>query len=123
MAEYYSLEILRRSRGISQKRYDEAMQRLQRWVKRDKGRLQSPSKGANTARAVLLLRDLDMELKQHEAGSLDALVLELTQSGVITGKHLLDLVEDNLGGQSSLLRKELEDYANRDSWAVSDQAC
>jgi hypothetical protein len=115
MAEYYSLEILRRSRGISQKRYDEAMKRLQRWVTRDKGHLQSPSKGANTARAVLLLRDLDMELKQNEAGNLDALVLELTQSGVMTGEHLLDLVEENLGGQSSLLRKELEDYANSDS--------
>lgn len=107
LAEYYSLEILRRSGGISQKRYDQTMQTLADWVKRDKGRLRSPSSGANTARAVLLLWNLQQELLQSESGSLDDLVQEMVRSGRITGKTLLQLTEAAQGGQSQLLRKAL----------------
>ncbi len=107
LAEYYSLEILRRSGGISQKRYDDAMRTLADWVKRKKGRLKSPSSGANTARAVLLLWNLQQELQQSESASLDDLVQEMVNAGDITGRALLELTEKALGGQSTLLRKAL----------------
>lgn len=107
LAEYYSLEILRRSGGISKKRYDDAMHGLADWVKRKNGRLRSPSSGANTARAVLLLWNLQQELQQSESASLDDLVQEMVNSGDITGQTLLELTEEALGGQSTLLRKAL----------------
>jgi hypothetical protein len=107
LAEFYSLEILRRSGGISQKRYDQTMRTLADWVKRDKGRLRSPSSGANTARAVLLLWNLQQALIQSESGSLDDLVQEMVHSGEITGETLLSLTEAAQGGQSQLLRKAL----------------
>ena len=110
VAEYYSLEILRRSGGISQKRYDEAMQRLQRWVKRDRGKLKSPSKGVNTAYAVLLLGELNQELRQNDAGSIDWVISQLVDSGDFTGAHMLELIESSLDGKPSLLRAQLPDH-------------
>jgi predicted metalloprotease with PDZ domain len=107
MAEYYSLEILRRSGGISKKRYDQTMQTLAAWVKREDGKLRSPSSGADTARAVLLLWNLAEQLKQSEVGNLDDLVTEMADSGVITGQHLLTLTEAAIGGKSNLLRKAM----------------
>jgi len=107
MAEYYSLEILRRSGGISQQRFEQTMQQLAAWADRDDGQLRSPSSGANTARATLLLWNLAEELKRNEAGNLDLVVQELADSGDITGRHLLILTETALGGQSTLLRKAL----------------
>jgi hypothetical protein len=107
MAEYYSLEILRRSGGISRKRFDQTMQTLADWVEREDGKLRSPSKGADTARAVLLLWNLAEELRQTEAGNLDSIIREVADSGVITGKHLLTLTEAAIGGQSALLRKAM----------------
>ncbi|HET6564970.1 MAG TPA: hypothetical protein VFG52_06110 [Xanthomonadales bacterium] len=107
LAEYYSLEILRRSGGISQKRYDQTMQGLADWAKKDKGRLHSPSSGADTARAVLLLWNLQQDLKQNEISSLDELTRQLMKSGKVTGQKLLELTEAAIGGQSQLLRKAL----------------
>lgn len=109
LAEYYSLEILRRSGGISQKRFEQAMQGLAGWAEREHGQLRSPSTGPHTARAVLLLWNLAAELKQNEAGNLDYIVQELADSGNLTGQHLLSLVEEALGGQSALLRKAMKD--------------
>lgn len=107
LAEYYGLEILRRSGGISRKRFDQTMQWLADWAEREDGQLRSPSSGPHTARAVLLLGNLAAELKENEAGNLDYIAQELADSGDITGQHLLLLVEEALGGKSTLLRKAL----------------
>lgn len=120
LAEYYSLEILRRSGGISQERYEQTMQGLADWVKRDKGQLRSPSSGADTARAVLLLWNLQQELIQSESSSLDELVQDMVHSGRITGAALLALTEEALGGKSQLLRKALAE-AHPDREAEADQ--
>jgi hypothetical protein len=107
LAEYYGLEILRRSGGISQKRFEQTMHWLADWADREGGRLRSPSTGPHTARAVLLLWNLATELKESEAGNLDYIAQELADSGDITGQNLLLLVEEALGGKSTLLRKAL----------------
>ncbi|MDZ4730389.1 MAG: hypothetical protein SH820_10665 [Xanthomonadales bacterium] len=115
LAEYYSLEILRRSGGISQKRYDQTLQGLADWARKEKGRLRSPSSGAHTARAVLLLSNLQQELKLNEAGSLDDIVQQLVDSGDITGQRLLLLTEQALSAKSTLLRKALAQKADSHS--------
>jgi hypothetical protein len=121
LAEYYSLEILRRSGGISQKRYDQTMQTLADWVKRDSGQLRSPSHGAHTARAVLVLWNLQQELMQRESGSLDDLVREMVHSGKITGATLLQLTEEAQGGKSQLLRKALAEAETETDPEVADK--
>ena len=72
MAEYYSLEILRRSGGITRERFDDSMDELEAWARRGNGTLKSPSTGPHTARAVMFFRDLQRELRDNKAGRLDA---------------------------------------------------
>ena len=107
LAEYYGLEILRRSGGISKKRFKQTMQQLAGWVAREKGKLTSPSSGANTARAVLLFNGIQDELRQHDAGSLDSVVRKLMAADTIGSGQLLILVETALGARSETLRQAL----------------
>jgi len=111
LAEYYSLEILRRSGGISRKRFDQAMAMLDDWAEREQARLESPSTGAGTARAVVLFNQMQLELAVHDAGSLDRLVRRLLASGNIEGAQLLTLSESVLEGGSVTLREALDAWA------------
>lgn len=83
LAEYYSIECLRRSGGISERRYAEAMQRLSSWAKRAPSLFTARSSGAVTARAVLTLRDVDAELRGATAGkaNLDDVARRLAKEG------------------------------------------
>ena len=82
-AEYYALLTLKRSGGLSQKRFDRALSTLENWVARDGGRLNSPSKGVDTAAAVLELHRQAQRLEA--AGSnIDQLVQRLLQDEKIT---------------------------------------
>ncbi len=80
LAEYYSLLILKRSGGISQQRFERSLERQARWVAEADGKLASPSKGADTAAAVLLLHELATEL-QAEGKSIDAVAGALVERG------------------------------------------
>ena len=99
LAEYYSLDILRRTGGISQGRFDAALASLEEWADRDGGRLAHPSKGADTAYAVLVLHELAGSLEQH-GESLDTLVHELLDRGLNAGE--LEAVLAGLGVDHSL---------------------
>ncbi|MFT4822815.1 MAG: hypothetical protein ACI9DH_001048 [Halioglobus sp.] len=101
-AEYYSLLILKRSGGISAKRFDQALAGLATWVAKDKGKLNDPSKGADTAAAVLMLHDLATELL--EGGSdIDNLVTQLANTQPISQQSLVRLATDLLGHPSRVL--------------------
>lgn len=73
LAEYYSLEILRRSGTISNERYRTAHTELQSWGRRTKELCATRSKGSNTARAVGVLVETNTEIKKatREEASLD----------------------------------------------------
>jgi len=108
LAEYYSLETLRRSHGISNKRFQQSLRQLSAWVKQEKGHLTSPSSGANTARAVLLFDQIQRELAAHKAGSLDAVVRKLLAADAVDGAHLLGLVEAALDSRPEWLHQALK---------------
>jgi hypothetical protein len=83
LAEYYSLEILRRSGAISDKRFAKAHAALAAWGK-DSAPLDSArSSGAITARAVGVLRAIDEEIRHASGGrgSLDDVVRQLADEG------------------------------------------
>lgn len=63
LAEYYSLELLRRSNTISERRFDAALARLAKWSGATKCAATDQSSGAQTARAVLVMRALDLEIR------------------------------------------------------------
>ena len=81
IAEYYALELLRRTGGISQSRFDGALLTLERWAERENARLAEPSTGANTAFAVLVIADLAAQL-QAAGTSMDELVISLLDKGL-----------------------------------------
>jgi len=75
-AEFYSLEIMRRSGTISERRYKIAMSKLQQWGTDIKKLRVKRSHGPITARAVLLMKELDNEIKKitGNTASLDDVV-------------------------------------------------
>ena len=87
LAEYYSLEILRRTGGISSKRFEQALNTLSGWADRQGAGLANPSTGADTAFAVLKLHGLAEELSRR-GESLDAVVTELLAADRLTGAGL-----------------------------------
>jgi len=80
LAEYYSLELLVRSRGVSKRRHAAALDDLAR-----RGRSErlagKRSSGAETARAVAVLRDLDAHIRSETSDrvTLDAVVAVLAR--------------------------------------------
>ncbi len=103
LAEYYSLVILERTGGIRHRRFEHALTWLENWADREHGKLSDPSTGPDTARAVLLFHDLDVELAA--AGqSLDAVVAELMQ-GRVSAQQLRSLTVAKLGHPSKVLER------------------
>lgn len=92
LAEYYSLEILRRTGGISEQRFHDALDMLSDWSARDGGRLANPSTGSDTAYATIQLHDLAHRLDRR-GDSLDAVVRELLATGPVSGRRLAAILE------------------------------
>ena len=109
LAEYYSLEILRRSGTISEKRYRTAFSKLESWGKGAKSLCAEPSTGAVTARAVTILARLNDEIRKKS-----------------DRKHNLDDVMRRVAGSQDkvsigLLRKIVADLAGSESEVLSDK--
>jgi len=82
IAEYYSIELLRRSNTISERRYDAAFARLAQWSAGQKCVATDRSQGPRTAHAVLVMRALDQQIRSATQGksSLDTLVAALVDA-------------------------------------------
>ncbi|MEM9621543.1 MAG: hypothetical protein AAF993_07845 [Pseudomonadota bacterium] len=106
LAEYYSLLILLRSGGITQSRFDKSLAQLERWADRNKADLKHPSSGAHTARAVVLLHELDKEL-QTQGADIDKVTRTLLARDEISPGMLRQVTEELLGEPSATLTKYL----------------
>ena len=82
-AEYYSVETLRRSGGISERRYNQALADMQHWAKRAPTLFKKDSKGATTARAVLVFVAADREIRKmtNDRKGLDDVARALAKDG------------------------------------------
>jgi predicted metalloprotease with PDZ domain len=102
VAELYSLEMLRRSKTLSKRRYDRSLARLA-----ERGSavtdLEVPrSTGDVTARAVTVLHALDLEIRQATAGAagLDGVVARLAEQGGEVDAARLRLLSEQVAGAS-----------------------
>jgi hypothetical protein len=103
LAEYYGIEILRRSGGLSQTRFDLALASLEKWAESASATLAHPSSGANTASAVLLFHALNQELLAN-GSNLDAVVEQMLERGPkVTRRGLVSAARRSLGRRSSVL--------------------
>lgn len=107
LAELYGIETLHRSGTISDARYARAFEHLESWSNAEAGCLRArKSTGPDTARAVLVLRALDRELRAATSGqmSLDDIFRDLVAAGpAVDERKLRHAVEDRLGGRSRVL--------------------
>jgi len=108
LAEYYGLEILRRTGTISGQRFEDALSWLADWSDRNEGHLADPSTGANTAEAVCLFHALNQELKAAGA-SLDQVVIELFAEPDPNRHRLRGSLRKRLGHPSPILDSALAD--------------
>ena len=74
LAEYYSLELLRRSGTITSRRYEKALAELSEWGKTANGLCGAASTGPTTAKAVGVFVALNRDLRRNSAANLDTLV-------------------------------------------------
>ncbi len=99
-AELYSLEALRRSGGISEQRYKQALKHQSQWAKRSQTLFGSHSNGPTTARAVLALRAADAEIRSVTAGkaSLDDVARKLaSERGTVSLVRLQKAAQEVAG--------------------------
>ena len=95
LAEYYSLEVLRRSGTISEQRFEKAHADLAEWGAEVRNLEVDRSHGPITAKAVGVLRDIDRSIRSDSAGthSLDDVVRALAAEDVpITRERFNELV-------------------------------
>ena len=101
LAEYYALEILRRSRTISNDRFDDAIKKLARWGRQSDALCTDVSTAATTARAVSVFASLHKELTETTKSSktLDEILRSLVaKDGLIGVNDLRETTTELLDG-------------------------
>ncbi|WPC03734.1 hypothetical protein SBP02_13190 [Pseudomonas benzenivorans] len=111
LAEYYAIEIMRRAGGLSEERYQKIRQQLSKWSKPVKSLRGKRSTGPVTARAVLLLQELDREIRQatqdSQPRSLDDVTRGLMRLDKVSTQDLIDISESVMGAPSEVLDTRL----------------
>jgi hypothetical protein len=95
LAEYYSLEVLRRSGAISESRYQKALRQLAEWGREAPSLDVERASGPVTARAVGVLLDTDRDIRRNSGGtrSLDDVARALAaEDGPVTVQRFEELV-------------------------------
>jgi hypothetical protein len=112
LAEYYAIELVRRAGGMSEDRYQKVREHLIGWSKPVKSLRTNRATGPVTARAVLLLQELDREIRQKTKGSsqprsLDDVTRGLMRLEKATTKDFIEITENVMGGRSKVLDNRL----------------
>lgn len=112
LAEYYSLETLRRSGGIGERRFQEAVEDQGNWGRRAPNLFVNESSGATTARAVTVLAAVDREIREATGSkaSLDDVARELARRRGTVSLALLQSLATKAAGRpiTALDRVRLE---------------
>ena len=106
LAEYYSIELLRRGSAITKRRYKQAMNTQEEWASQASGLCGDKSTGPVTARAVTVLDALNREIstKTKRKSNLDDVVRQLSEQGQkITLTTLRATVKDILNSDAESL--------------------
>lgn len=109
LAEFYSIELIYRAGGMTDDRHDKVYQWLSNWGGKVRTLRGEQSNAEITARAAVLLRALDTELREASKGerSLDDLARALRQHRAVSTADLTAEAEKLLGGKSKVLATPL----------------
>lgn len=105
VAEFYSIELLHRTGGTTDARYQRTRDMLKRWSRGVKRLIVPRAHGPVTARAVLLFMDLDKEIREATNGekSFDDVTRLLMEKRRVDTDDLLAAVHEVLGRDSVTL--------------------
>lgn len=109
LAEFYSIQTLRRSGGVGQKRYEQAMENLTKWARRAPTLFAKSSTGPTTARAVLVFQQADVEIRSLTGGaaSLDDVARKLAADrGEVSLTQLQEIAQQVAGKPLRSLQRE-----------------
>lgn len=109
LAEFYSIQTLRASGGIGQRRYEQAMESMRRWAVRAPSLFVKTSNGTTTARAVLVFQAVDAEIRKltNNAASLDDVARKLaSERGEVSLSHLQAVAQQVAGKPLHSLQRE-----------------
>ncbi|WP_237064891.1 hypothetical protein [Microbulbifer guangxiensis] len=109
LAEFYALEILRRSGGISDDRYQEALEGLEEWGQKSRSLFRKRSSGATTARAAVIMAAVDREIRSasDNRASIDDVARGLAKErGKVTLAQFRRLAEKAAGKPVEALSEE-----------------
>lgn len=111
LAEYYSIELLRRSGGLADDRYQVLQDSLTKASAKVTSLRGAQVDGPTIARAVLLLQALDREirLQTHNQRSLDDVSRAMMRLNSVSTQEFVQLSESVLGGSSKVLQTKLLD--------------
>jgi hypothetical protein len=108
LAELYSLKLLVRSKTVSRRRYAKALDRMEEKGRGVAGLARKDSSGALTARAVVVLDQVDQEIEAATDGasSLDDVVSRLcAEHGVVTSERFRSIAEEVAGRQLAVFAR------------------
>ncbi len=102
LAEYYAVNLLYRSGGMSEKRYQETLDELAQWGSEADSLLVERSSGAVTARAVGVLEHLDRQIRKASGGRacLDDVARELAAARGRVSLERLNMLANEAAGES-----------------------
>ncbi|NWA00790.1 hypothetical protein [Pseudomonas gingeri] len=109
LAEYYAIELVRRAGGMSEERYQALQAKLARVSHKVTGLRGDQVSGPTVARAVLLLQELDREIRQRTGNqhSLDDVSRAAMRLDTVTTHEFIQLSESVMGGSSKVLASDL----------------
>ncbi len=109
LAEYYAIELVRRVGGMSEERYQAVCANLSKWSSQVSSLRSESASGATTARAVLLLQELDREIRQRTENqrSLDDVSRGLMRMDVVSTKDFIEVANGLMAEPSEVLDSAL----------------
>lgn len=109
VAEYYAIELLRRSGGLGDDRYESVRKHLRQWSRKVDSLRGEHATGPVTARAVLLMQDLDKEIRLRTDGkhSMDDVTRALMRLDKASTRDFIEISENLMGGTSDVLDSKL----------------
>lgn len=109
LAEFYAIELLRRAGGMTEARYMKVREGLLDWGSKVRSLRTERSSGELTARAVVLLQDLDEEIRRASENrrSLDNVVQGLMRLDRVSTDDFIQISENVLGRRSKVLSTRL----------------
>ncbi|MFK7896803.1 MAG: hypothetical protein AB8G23_13255 [Myxococcota bacterium] len=117
IAEYYSIELLRRSKTLSQDRFDAAMESLAQRAARSRAKLNGDMDGSARSKAVLAIVEIDEAIREATNGeqNLDGVVRALERTNAqVTIASLRAAMQEVAGVDFPALFTKIEAQVDRD---------